>query len=213
MHAMAGGDFRQSIGAEGPDGLASEPPDYRRCFAAAKLVGPRSFFNQLRLTRAQVEATCHRLHSAVKAQALSYLIAVQWVMAEAASRGVAMSEADLRQALGRLRNRFSPSRHAMLNYLTERHWSLADLLYRLKAETLAAKISLQAAKQLSALGNGEVVGTALALERHRELAAKTKCAHGFVVAGCSEYRGSSASPSAPDVILKELVGKRTRGRS
>src|ERR1700704_3565490 len=184
MRAMAGGDFRQSIGAEGPDGLPPEPAEYRRCFAAAKLVGPRSFFNQLRLTREQVEGTCRELHSAVKAQALVYLISVQWLIAEGAERGVTVSDAELRRTFGQRRSHLYPTERDLHGYLAERHWSLADLLFRLKAEMIAGRVAPQVVKRLSELGDGESVNATLSLERSRDLMAKTKCSPGYVVPGC-----------------------------
>lgn len=211
MRSMAGGDFRHSIGAEGPAGLVSEPADYRRCFAAAKLVGPRSFFNQLRRTHVQLEATCHELHSAVKAQALGYLISARWLIAEDAGQGVTVSDATLRRTFNRQRSRFYPTERDLHSYLAERHWSLADLLYRLKAEIMASRLQPQVAGQFSELGNGERVDAMLALKRSRELTSKTKCSPGYVVPNCSGYHGSPASPPAPDVILRALVGKGDEG--
>jgi hypothetical protein len=77
MTSLIRADFRAAVGAEGPTGLVSEPADYPRCIAAAKLIAPRSFFNQLRLTRPQILERCHLLYRSAKWQALSRLISTR----------------------------------------------------------------------------------------------------------------------------------------
>ncbi len=208
MQALAGGDFRESVGTEGPTGLASEPADPGRCFAATKLVGPRSFFNQLRLTRVQVERTCRELHSAIKDQALSYLVASRWIIAEGARRGVAVSEANFREALAGFRSRLEPTEQSLHRSLVERHWSLADLLYRLKVEVLAAKVAPQATTALTDLAEGKSVPMMVHVPRYHDLLKRTICSAGYVVPGCMAYRDAPAGSQAPDVVLTQLVGRR-----
>ncbi len=93
MQSMVGADFREAIGARGPRGLVSEPADYSRCIDAAKLVAPRSFFNQLRLNRAGLGQVCRTLYRSVKAQALSFLIATKWAGIQGAERSVKITDA------------------------------------------------------------------------------------------------------------------------
>jgi hypothetical protein len=98
MQSMVDADFRKAIGTQGPHGFVSEPADYPRCINAARLVAPRSFFNQLRANRAQLNQACHALYRSVKAQALSFLIAAKWTGSEAARRGVKIADADVKRA-------------------------------------------------------------------------------------------------------------------
>jgi hypothetical protein len=210
MEAMVGGDFRRSIATEGPPGLASEPANYSRCFASAKLVAPRSFFNQIRANPAQIEETCHQLYRSIKAQALSFLIAAQWTIAEGAEQGITATSADVRNAFDLTRKERYPTELDLHKYLTERHWSLADLLYQIKLNVLVSRVLPKFEQQVKAAGGSEQAYAKLALERYAHIIERTTCDKRYVVPGCSEYHGPPTVSPSPDVILKQLTGKQPR---
>jgi hypothetical protein len=191
MQSVAGSDFREAVGAQGPRGFVSEPADYPRCLAAAKLVGPRSFFNQLRPGRAYLNRTCHTLYHSVKAQALGFLIAAKWAEVEGEERGIKLSEADVQQAFTRSRGQRYPTEGDLHRYLAERQWSLADLLYRLKHELL-----------LERLGSSSVTAAG---RMNAKMLARTRCADSDLVPGCSAYRGPATVSPTPEAILRHLV--------
>lgn len=203
MQSMAGGDFRESIGAAGPRGLVSDPADYKRCTSASKLVAPRSFFNQLRLSAAQINQKCRELYRSIKAQALSFLISVQWAVAEGAEQGIEVTDADVRHAFERLRKVEYPTEQDLRKYLTERQWSLSDIFYQLKHHVLVTRLLTQ----LEKAGGGERVHVKLVLERYNSMIANTSCMPGYVVPNCNEYHGPPTVSPAPNAILKEMVGK------
>jgi len=205
MQAMAGADFRTSIGAEGPRGLVSEPADYSRCFEAAKLVAPRSFFNQLRPSARKLDQSCHALYRSVKAQSLGFLISAEWTIAEGAEHGIALSHADVERAFEQLRKRDYPTEQRLHDYLAERHWSLSDLFYQLKVNLLAARLTPRIAPHLASTGSDGQAYAQLVRQRQRRFLARTTCRPGYVVPGCREYRGSTSAEPAPDQILKKLV--------
>lgn len=208
MQAMMGGDFRQSIGVQGPRGLVSEPADYPRCIDAAKLVAPRSFFNQLQLSRPELDRACHELYRAVKAQALRFLISAQWNIAEAAEQKVKITDGEVKRALEKLRSSLYPSERDLQRYLAERQWSLSDLLYQLRSEMLVRRLHPGSGTSVQGLGEGVLAYAPLAGARREELVAVTWCARGYLVPGCSAYRGSGRVSLSPGAILERLVRKR-----
>jgi hypothetical protein len=208
MQSMVGGDFRRSIATEGPQGLASEPANYPSCVAAAKLVAPRSFYNQLRFSRAQLTEKCHQLYRSIKTQALSFLISAQWTIAEAAEQHITATDADVRHAVALARKQAYPTERDLHKYLTDRHWSLADLLYQVKLTVLVSRLLPRFEQQVKKAGGGERVYAKLALEHYGDIVAKTSCSKGYVVPGCKEFRDPlTLSPPPPDVIIKKLTGK------
>ncbi len=210
MQAVAGADIQHNLGAEGPTGLVSDPADYRRCVAAAKLVGPRSFFNQLRFDHAQAMQKCHELHEAIKAQALSFLIGAHWTMAEAFRRGIPANAAEVRSALGNARGGTYPPAAELGSYLKERHWSLSDLLFQVRLELLAERLQGSSIPDASseAVAHPSSASAILAREQLHIRADKTFCEPGYVVPGCSEYRGSVRTATSPDTLIERLTGKR-----
>ncbi len=205
MRALAGGDFRRLIGVEGPTDFASEPADYPRCLAAAKLVAPRSFFNQLRLSRPEIERRCHELHKALKTQALAFLISVRWAIAEAAEQGIVVSNADVRRAFASTRPTRYPTEQDLRKYLNERHWSLSDLLYELKARLLSDRVSHPRGSSEGIGDESQPVSVALAMGHRGDLVARTSCSRGYVIPACEQYRGPSPPQPTPDSILRGLV--------
>ncbi|HUA74308.1 MAG TPA: hypothetical protein VL988_06075 [Solirubrobacteraceae bacterium] len=204
MQAMAGGGFRQIIGTRGPTGLASEPADYKRCVRAAKLVAPKTFFGQQKLSDADLNTKCHRLHEALKAQALNFLIAVQWTIAEGERHGIKITEADLRRQFAKQRKYQYPTEADLRKYLSERQWTLADVFYQLKRNMIVSRLAPLVQQQITAAGGGERANVEVAMTRQKSRSSKTICKPGFVVSNCKEYR-----PGAPElsssVIFEEIA--------
>ncbi len=207
MQVLAGDDIRRNLGTEGPAGLASEPADYQRCFAAAKLVAPRSFFNQIRYDRVQITEKCHQLHQAIKAQALNFLISAHWTSIEAAERKITASAAEVRSAFNTERKQSYPTEAALHRYLGERHWSLADLLYQVRLNVLAGKLQGRAGTKAASAGGDQSVSPPLTSEQVQNSASKAICKAGYVVAGCSEYRGPPTAAPSADLLIEKLTGK------
>jgi hypothetical protein len=202
MEAMAGDDIRRNLGTEGPTGLASEPADPARCFAAAKLVAPRSFFNQIRYDRVQVTEKCRQLHEAVKAQALAFLISAHWATTEAEKRGLSPGAADVRSALARERRRLYPTAAALHRYLTERHWSLSDLLFQLKLALIASGPRARPVKAPDGLPTPADSRYVKLQDRSR-----TICARGYLAPGCRGYDFRDPAAQAESVVA-ELTARR-----
>jgi hypothetical protein len=201
MRALVGESVREDIGTQGPSGLVSEPADYSRCIDAAKLLAPRSFFNQLRLTRPQLERSCHQLYRSAKAQALGYLISVRWSMVEAIQRGLSVTDGEVYEAVKRLRKRIFPTEGDLRRYLAERQWSLSDLYYQTKAELLGAKLVFVPGQRVAFDGSF----FARPIEHHLNLARRTTCEPAYVVPGCKEYQGPPVVTPTPKAIIRSIV--------
>jgi hypothetical protein len=207
MQALTGSDFREAAGVQGPSGLVSDPPDYPRCVAAAKLVSARSFFNQLRPSRPKLTKECRELHEAVKTQALEFLISARWTIAEGARRGAVVNDAEVARTFAATRAQSYPTEERLRRYLAERQWSLSDLLYRLKLRTLAGRLNPRAVPALVGDPGAEAILNEHAAHRRR-LASITHCQPGYVVPGCSEYRERRSAAASPVALLKKLAWKR-----
>ena len=208
MRAMAGGDFRSSIGTKGPPGLVSEPANYAGCAAAAKKIVPRTFTGKLKLTDSQILHKCQQLYNSIKAQALSFLISVHWTVLEGAEEGLKVSDAQLRREFARYRKQPYPTEADLHKFLEERQWTLSDVLYQLKRNILVTAILPRFEAKVKKAGGGEKLYTKLALERYKALIAKTRCKRGFVVPNCSEYNGPPTVSPSPNAIFEQFVQAR-----
>ncbi len=204
MQSLAGSYFRETVGAQGPPGLVSEPANYRRCIDAAKLVAPRSFFNQLKLSRTQLRRACEELYSSVKTQALGFLITTEWAITDAAEHGIRVTNADVKRAFAQSRGARYPTEDALHRYLTERQWSLSDLLYRLKRELILRKLKAQSPARTDVTGPRQA-STPRPASDANPLLARTTCARDALVPECRGYRGPTAATPPPEAVLRRLV--------
>lgn len=205
MRAMAGGDFRASNLYEGPRGLVSEPANYGECARAAKKVVPRGPNGKLLLSDAQIELKCHQLYRSIKAQALSFLLSVQWEITMGKEQGIVVSDALLQKEFKRYSKAFFPEEGELERYITERHWVLSDVLYQLKRNILVKAILPKFQAKVKQAGGGEATYVRLANERYARLIARTSCKPGYVAPGCREYHGASTVKPAPNLILEALA--------
>jgi hypothetical protein len=205
MRSWAGQDFRASVGTKGPEGLVSEPANYSECVEAAKKVIPRSFTGKLKLTDSQILEKCRQLHNSIKAQALSYVLSLQWTDGEGAEQGLTVSQKLLNAEFARYRKSRYPTEAALKTYLTERHMVLSDVLAQLRSSILVTRILPKFEAKVKKAGGGEKTYVRLALERYRKLIAKTTCSQGYVVPGCREYHGPPSVEPAPNTILEQFV--------
>ncbi len=206
MRSLVGEDFRQAIGTKGPVGLVSEPANYTECAEAAAKVIPRDYTGRLKLNGAQILGKCHQLHEAVKAQALAFLLSVQWSTQEAKEQGLTVTDAEIRKHFQNvtLKSTYGSTARER-QYLAERHMVHADLLYMLKRNILVKRMTPKFEARVQAAGGGQRTYVHLALERYHALIARTSCKPGYVVLGCKEYREPAVEPPAPALILEALV--------
>ncbi len=209
MRAMAGGDFRASNLYEAPQGLVSEPANYGECARAAKKAVPLGAGGKPLLSDAQIEQDCHELYRSIKAQAMTFLLSVQWEITMGKEQGIVVSDAQLQKEFKRYSKAFFPQEGELERYVTERHWVLSDILYQLKRNILVKSILPKFEAKVKAAGGGEATYVRLANERYAHLIARTSCKPGFIAPGCREYHGPTTVKPAPDVILEALA----KGRS
>jgi hypothetical protein len=204
MNTMVGGDYQELVGDPAPAGLVSEPANYGRCVTAAKRIKPKSLPAP---NEAQLRIRCRQLHTAVKEQALNYLISALWRTEEGAELRQGVSEDELSQKLQEIAYREYKSPAAFRRFLASRHWSIADERYLLKRNLLDTKFLERLKRRVAALGGGEKAYTKLTSENIAKWRAKTSCSSGFAAWQCSAEGSTGAEPSVA-VVVKQIAGDR-----
>jgi hypothetical protein len=195
MRAFAGEDFLQATRTKGPEGLVSEPADYGACASALRKALQTAPTAESVPSAAQIMQRCRALHRAVKEQALMFLISSQWSILEGAEAGVSVSNGQLRSEFARYRKQRYPTEADLQRYLSERHWTLADVLYQFKGDVLSSRLLPKFNEKVKRAGGTQQVNVKLALERYHGLIAKTSCSEGYVVETCKQYRGAAGANS------------------
>jgi hypothetical protein len=205
MSVLVGGDYQELVGRPAPVGLVSEPADYPRCVAAAKTIKPKTLPASIQ-NEARLKIRCRQLHTAIKEQALSYLISVLWRVEEGAELGQNVSDRELSRQVQRIAYRDYKSPAAFRRFLASRHWSLADERYLLKRNLLDTKFLERTKRRLAALGGTQDTYGKLVKENIAKWSSKTKCSPGYSAWQCRP--GGSADEADPSaaVLVKELAG-------
>jgi phosphatidylethanolamine-binding protein (PEBP) family uncharacterized protein len=121
-------------------------------------------------------------------QALGFLITSEWVLGEAAARGVSVSEAEVKQRFAQLVHESFPKAGSLRKYLAKSGESEADLLARIKVELLASKIAAKVTAGKSATQRSASL-TAFENDFHTHWRSYTSCEPGYVMEDCKQYKG------------------------
>lgn len=143
-------------------------------------------------------------------RALGFLLTSQWVLAEAAARHLAISEAEVKRRYEQLTRRSFPKPGQLAAYLARAGESEADLLARVKVEALTARVAGQVSAGQPAARRAAVLA---AFERafHARWKALTSCQPGYVMEDCRQYRGGSENLTAPSPAGAAGAHPRSRG--
>lgn len=121
-------------------------------------------------------------------QALGFLITSEWVLGEAAARGVSVSEAEVKQRFAQLVHESFPKAGSLEKYLAKSGETEADLLARIKVELLASKIAAKVVAGKSAAQRGALL-TAFESDFRTHWKSYTSCEPGYVMEDCKQYKG------------------------
>jgi hypothetical protein len=119
---------------------------------------------------------------------LGFLITTQWVRAEAAARGIAVSEAEVKRRLTQIEQQSFPKAGALQKFLSRSGESEADLRARVKVELLESRIAAKVTAGKSAAQRKALLTSfQQAFQQHWKR--YTTCAAGYVMEDCAEYKG------------------------
>jgi foldase protein PrsA len=124
--------------ATGGKPVLPEPPTYTACIAHLAATAPKPAKGQSKPTTAQLKSQCETQYKSLQQQVLSFLISAQWVIGEAESMGVKVTDAEVRKTLVKIKTE-SPEFSkpgAFEKFLTKTGQTVSDLLLRVKVRTM-----------------------------------------------------------------------------
>jgi foldase protein PrsA len=116
-----------------------EPPAFTACIAHLEAVA-RTSKSKTKPNPALYRSQCEQEYSAFKQEVLSFLISSQWVLSEAAEKGVSVPESEVKKQFDTLKAAQFPKESAFKEYLARTGETEADLLMRVKLSLLARKV-------------------------------------------------------------------------
>jgi foldase protein PrsA len=117
-----------------------EPPDYKTCIARLKAAEPAPAKGQQAKTEAEIKTECEQQYKALQQEVLDFLISSQWVLGEASSLGVKVTDAEVHKEFEKIKKTQFPKAAEFEKFLSTSGQTVSDLLLRVKLNLLSQKI-------------------------------------------------------------------------
>jgi foldase protein PrsA len=133
-----------------------DPPKYTACIAHLAATAAKSAKGQAAPSTAKLKSECEAQYKALQAEALSFLISSQWVLSEAVSLGVKLSDDEVKKAFAGIKTDEFPKVGEAEKYLATSGQTVSDLLLRVKLNLLSQKIEAKVIKPVSQVTQAEI---------------------------------------------------------
>ncbi len=129
-----------------PNVAIPDPPDYTKCVAAAKKAAPKPAKGQTAPSDATLKKQCQQQYESLRDQVMQFLISASWINQEAASRNVKLTDAEVKKQFDSTKKQSFPKDADYQNFLKSSGMTEADLLFRVRLDSLSNKLRTQVTK-------------------------------------------------------------------
>jgi len=143
-----------STGAAKP--VLPDPPSYKACIANLKATQPKPTKGQAPPTEAQLKSQCEQQYKSLQQEVLGFLISSEWVLGEADSLGVKVSDKEVKKRFTQIREQQFPKAAEFEKFLATSGQSVSDLLLRVKLNLLSSKIQQKIVKEKSKVTDEQI---------------------------------------------------------
>ncbi|MHB8235751.1 MAG: SurA N-terminal domain-containing protein, partial [Solirubrobacteraceae bacterium] len=131
------------------------PPKYTACIAAAKAAA-KPAKGQTPPTEAALKSQCEQQYKSLHQEVLGFLISSNWVIGEAKSLGVKLSDQEVKKQFEKIKTQQFPKAAEFEKFLKTSGQSVSDLLLRVKLNLLSQKIQQKIVKQKSKVSQADI---------------------------------------------------------
>jgi len=131
------------------------PPKYTACIATAKAAA-KPAKGQAPPTEAALKSQCAQQYKSLQQEVLGFLISSNWVIGEAKSLGVKISDKEVKKQFEKIKSQQFPKAAEFEKFLKTSGQSVSDLLLRVKLNLLSQKIQQKIVKQKSKVTQAQI---------------------------------------------------------
>jgi foldase protein PrsA len=150
--SVAAASTAATTGAKPP---IPEPPHYTACIANAKAAA-KPAKGQAPPSEAQLKSQCEQEYKSLQQEVLGFLISSEWVLGEASSLGVKVSDAEVKKQFEKIKNQQFPKAAEFEKFLKTSGQTVSDLLLRVKLNLLSSKIQQKVVKEKSKVTQAQI---------------------------------------------------------
>jgi foldase protein PrsA len=132
-----------------------DPPKYAQCIAHTKAQS-KTAKGQTAPTEAQLKSQCEQQYKTLQQEVLGFLISSTWVLGEASSLGVKVSDKEVKKQFEKIKSQQFPKPAEFEKFLKTSGQTVSDLLLRVKLNLLSSKIQQKIVKQKSKVTHAQI---------------------------------------------------------
>ena len=126
--------------------MVPDPPKYTACIAHLQAIAPKPAKGEAAPTAAQLKSQCEQQYKSLQQEVLGFLISSEWVLGEASSLGVKISDKEVKKQFEQIKSQQFPKPADFEKFLASSGQTVSDLLLRVKLNLLSTKIQQKIAK-------------------------------------------------------------------
>jgi foldase protein PrsA len=131
-----------------------DPPKYTQCIARTKAT--KTTKGQTPPTEAALKSQCEQQYKTLQSEVLGFLISSTWVLGEANSLGVKVSDKEVKKQFEKVKTQQFPKAAEFEKFLKTSGQTVSDLLLRVKLNLLSSKIQQKIVKEKSKVSHAEI---------------------------------------------------------
>jgi foldase protein PrsA len=132
-----------------------DPPKYTQCIARAKAAA-KPAKGQTPPTEAALKSQCVQQYKTLQQEVLGFLISSTWVLGEASSLGVKVTDKEVKKQFEKIKSQQFPKAAEFEKFLKTSGQTVSDLLLRVKLNLLSSKIQQKIVKEKSKVSHAEI---------------------------------------------------------
>lgn len=152
--SVAAASSATTTGAAKP--VVPVPPNYTACIAHLAATAPKPAKGQTAPTQAQLKTQCEQQYKSLQQEVLGFLISSSWVLGEASSLGVKISDAEVKKQFEKIKTQQFPKAAEFQKFLATSGQTVSDLLLRVKLNLLSSKIQQKIVKEKSKVTQAQI---------------------------------------------------------
>ncbi len=142
-------------GSTGEKVTIPDPPHYTACIAHLKATSAKPEKGQKAPTESALKTQCETQYKSLQQEVLGFLISSSWVLGEANSLGVKVSDKEVEQQFLKIKKQQFQKPAEFEKFLANSGQSVSDLLLRVKLNMLSQKIQQKIVKKKATISEAE----------------------------------------------------------
>jgi foldase protein PrsA len=131
------------------------PPSYTACIAQGAAAA-KATKGAKTPSQKELKSQCETQYKSLQSEVLGFLISSSWVLGEASSLGVKVSDKEVKKQFEKIKTQQFPKAAEFQKFLTTSGQTVSDLLLRVKLNLLSSKIQQKIVKEKSKVSQAEI---------------------------------------------------------